>query len=250
MKITFVCLTSAIVGFALGSTAFGGDPKAPMVEDPACAVPFYGSVSAGYDTSYLFRGGRYGDHAPWAGIDLNYDINDTLTWNFGTWYINPTQGPFVVNDELDVYSYLYFPLAGFDAAIGGTWFYFPEGGGDAGEVNLALTRSIGGLFDFTFDYVYDITFEGHYFGYYADKTIPLANCLDLNLGTGISHATDNYNFRVLAGDHAYVQAGLTFHLTESADFSTYILGNFPYNDLEAAGEENDVYGGASISVSF
>lgn len=250
MKLTFICISSAIVGFALGSTAFGGEyDKAPIV-DPECAVPFYGSVSFGYDSSYLFRGGRYGDHAPWAGLDLNFDVSDNLTWNIGTWYINPTDGPFVVNDELDVYSYAYFSMFGLDAALGGTWFYFPEDGGDAGEVNLALTKSIGNLFDFTFDYVYDITFEGHYFGYYLDKTIPLGNCLDLNLGTGISHANDNYNFDVLAGDHIYVQAGLTFHLTETADFSTYILGNFPYADLDDAGEENDVYGGASISVSF
>jgi len=225
------------------------------VKNPVCAVPFYGSVSFGYESSYLFRGGRYGDHAPWAGLDLNLDLNQNLSLNFGTWYINPTKQNAIVNDEFDLYAYLFFPFdcpvtGSWDVGVGGSWFFFLEDEFDEGEVNLLLTKSIGNLFDFTFDYVYDVTFEGHYFGYYADKSIPLTQCLDLDLGTGISHGDDNYNFLVLGGDHVYAKAGLTFHLTQTADFSTYILGNFPFNDLEEAGQESDVYGGASVTISF
>ena len=240
-----LCFTAVLV-------SAGENPV--QIEDPVCAVPFYGSVSMGYETAYLFRGGRFGDHAPWAEIDLNLDLNEEMSLNFGTWYINPTRRE-VVSDEFDLYAYLYFPvelplIGSWEAAVGGSWFYYPEDVDDESEVTLMLTKSIGNLFDFTFDYNYDITYKGHYFGYYADKTLALSDCLDLNLGTGISHADKNYNFDVLGGDHAYVSAGLTFHLTENADFSSYILGNFPYADLKDAGEESDVYGGASLTVSF
>jgi len=241
-------LCAGLVGsLTLAHSASAGEVPTPM--DPVCVIPFYGSVSVGYDTSYLFRGGRLGDDAPWAGLDLNYDISDTLSLNFGTWYINPTNNE-VVGDELDIYAYGITSLGNWDVAVGGTWFYFAEDGGDEGELNFVATRPIGTLFDFTFDYVYDLTFEGHYFGYYASKTIPLTNCLDLNLDTGISHGDDNYNYIILGGDHMYASAGLTWYMTDAASVNAYVLGNFPYDDLEAAGEDNDVYGGFSVSVDF
>ena len=41
--------------------------KVPIIEDPVCTVPFYGSVSTGYEYVYLFRGVDFGKHAPWLG---------------------------------------------------------------------------------------------------------------------------------------------------------------------------------------
>ena len=249
MKRSLKALTLSLASFAVAVTAVAGDPKAPLVEDPTCVVPFYGSVSFGYDTSYLFRGGRLGDHAPWAGIDLNYDINDKVTFNIGAWYINPTENP-VVNDELDLYAYVIFPAGPFEVALGGTWFYFAEDSADEGELNAILTLPLGDFCNLNADYVYDVTFEANYFGLSADKTIPLSNCLDLNLEAGASWGDDRYNFIILGGDNAWVKGGITWHMTETADFGAYILGNFPYDDLQAAGEDDDVYGGASISVAF
>jgi len=252
MKSIFRAFTVLTVSVLAGSALAGTEPVNP---EPVCSVPFTGSVSVGYDSSYLFRGGRYGDHAPWSAVDLNYALNEKMTLNFGVFYINPTKGPFVVSDELDVYAFLIFPLTcpltgEWEVGVGGSWLYFPEDSFDEGELQLTLTKSIGNLVDFTFDYVYDVTFEGSYFGYALSKDIELTSCLDLNLGAGISHADDNYNFDVLGGDNAYVSSGFTLHLTDSADFAAYVLGNFPYGELEEAGEESDVYGGASLTVSF
>ena len=60
MKLSLVSFSIAALVFSNGLFAGEPDPKAPCIEDPVCAVPFYGSVSMGYDTAYLFRGGRYG----------------------------------------------------------------------------------------------------------------------------------------------------------------------------------------------
>ncbi|MEQ1841579.1 MAG: hypothetical protein ABL994_14315 [Verrucomicrobiales bacterium] len=248
MKATHVSV--GLASIVLGTwSGFAGEIA---VENPAPAFPIYGTVSAGYD---LFRGGLYGDNAPWAGIDLNYDVSDKLSLNFGTWYTNPTNDLALVSDELDLYAFAVMPLecpltGAWELAVGGTWFYFAEDSADEGELNLLLSKSIGDLFDLTVDYAYDLTYAGHYIGFYADKTVPLTDCLDLNLGTGMGHGDGNYNFLVGAGDHVYVRGGLTWHLTDRADLSGYVLGNFPYGDLEDNGQESDVYGGASLSVSF
>jgi len=210
-----------------------------------------GCVSVGYDTAYLFRGGNYGDDAPWAGADFNLPVRDSMLLNFGVWYVNPTGGNSIISDELDVYSYLVVPVgADWELAVGGTWFYFPEDDADRGELGVTLSRSLFDFADFTFEYVYDLDAEGNYFGYYLDKIIPLNQVLDLNLGAGISHADEQYNRGVLGGDHAYTQAGLTYHFSESVDMNAYVLGNYPYNDLQALGEDRDIYGGVSMSVCF
>ena len=72
--------------------------------------------------------------------------------------------------------------------------------------------------------------------------------LELGLATGISYG-ENY-FGVSSLNHAYATAGLSYALTESATFDIYVGGNFPLEDLSDLGEDDDVYGGASISVEF
>ncbi len=243
-KVTTLLVALAAPGLLLAGPVID---KTPVIEDPVCAVPFYGSVSAGYETEYLFRGVNFGDNAPWTGVDLNYDLNDALSLNFGTWYINPTQNP-VNFDELDVYAFLNFPLWVFDAAIGATWFYFAEADTEALEGALSLGYSVGSLFDLGFFTAYDETADGWYYELNASKGIPLTDCLELGLGAGISYG-DNY-YGVSSLNHAFATAGLSWAMTEAASFDIYVGGNFPLDDLEAAGQDDDVHGGASVTVSF
>lgn len=247
--------TLATLGILLGisGSLLAGEKNSLVEPEPAC-WPLSGTVSVGYDSSYLFRGGRYGDQAPWGELDLNLEVTPAFLFNAGVKYINPT-GVAVVGDELDVYGYLIVPVTlpgsgEWEAGVGGTLFYFLEDEDDGSELNLFLTKAVGEWFDFTFEYTYDLSYDGHAFGYYLDKSIPLRPCLDLDLGAGAGHADENYNFDVLAGDFAYVRAGLTWHLTETAQFSSYVLGNFPFGGLEEAGERSDCYWGGSLGVAF
>jgi len=239
-KIAILLATCALPGALLA-----GDSKV-VIEDPVCAVPFTGSVSVGYESTYLFRGYDYGDDAPWAGIDLNYAITDTVSLNFGTWYINPTNDP-VDFDELDVYAFLKFPVWIFDAAVGGTWFYYPEPSAEAGEFLASLTYSFP-FVDLTGTAVYDETTDGFYYELAGGKSIPLLDCLSLGLKGGISYG-DNY-YGVDSFNHAFARTTLTYMLTETAALSAYIGGNFPLDDLEAQGQDDDLHGGASLTVSF
>lgn len=225
----------------------------PAIEDPACSIPFTGELSVGYETNYIFRGVNLGEDAPWASIGLNLPLNEKLSLDVGTWYINSTNNPDNF-DELDTYAFLNFSVLGLDASFGGTWYQFPEPGGNTGELSLGLSKDLkifelGGFTAFDMGDV-----GGWYFETRALRTLALTDCLDLNLGSGISF-TQDYSFRTpyLGADgwnHAYVRLGLGWHMTESATLNTYIGGNFALNALETIDDANRLHGGASVSVAF
>ena len=225
----------------------------PAIENPVCAIPFTGELSVGYETNYIFRGVNLGEDAPWASVGLNFPLNEKLSLDVGTWYINSTNNPDNF-DELDTYAFLNFQVLGLDASVGGTWYYFPEQGGDTGELSLGLSKDLK-IFELGGFAAYDLgDIGGWYFETRALRTFALADCLDLNLGSGISF-TDNYSFRdpFLGADgwnHAYVRLGLGWHMTETATLNTYIGGNFALDALENIDDADRLHGGASVSVAF
>jgi len=229
----------------LGGSAFAGD-KAPVVVDPVCTVPFTATVSVGYETDYIFRGVTYGEDAPWMGIDTVWALSDTMSFNVGTWYINSTNEALEF-DELDVYAFLKFPLWIFDASVGGTWYYYPEGiFDDNGEASVGLGYDLG-LFQLASLAAYDFELEGWYFELAGKKTIALLDCLDLGLTAGVSYVDDYAGTN--GWNHAFARAALIYKLTSSASLSAYIGGNFPLEAIDGI-EEDKAQGGASLSVSF
>ena len=244
MKLKTLAIIAALTGFVGAVYAEAGKEIIPP--DPICEVPFTGSVSVGYETTYLFRGADFGDDAPWAGVDLNGSLGG-LDVNLGAWYINPTDDP-VDSDELDLYLFVSGPdLGPFETSFGGTWYYYAETDTNVGELELDLATTLGPI-DVALITVYDLDIEGWYWELAGGKTIALGDCLDLVLGAGISYGDDYYG--VSSFNHAYATAGVDYALTETATLSVYVGGNWPLDDLEDQGEDDDVHGGASISVSF
>ncbi|MEM7144765.1 MAG: hypothetical protein AAF591_06495 [Verrucomicrobiota bacterium] len=235
---------------------YGKAPPAPVVvEEDDSWFPLYGSVSVGYDSAYMFRGVNLGDRAPWAGLDLNYDINDSVSLNFGTWYINPTGQTFGsdANDELDVYGFLNFAVGPVDLSVGGTGFFFTEAGTQSSEWGLAAGYSLMDFVDLGFMWWADLNAgsgggTGHYFELAAAKSFDLNDWIAFTVASGVSYS-DDY-FGVSSWNHVYATGGLTFALTETMAFDAYIGGNWPIGQLKDLGEQDRVYGGASVSVSF
>jgi len=183
----------ALATLIAASAVAGPADKAPVIENPTCAVPFTGEVSLGYETNYIFRGVNLGEDAPWASAGLNFPINDKVSVDVGTWYLNSTNNPKDF-DELDTYAFLNFPLLGLDASLGGTWDYFPEQNDNTGELSLGLSKDLK-IFELGGFAAYDLgDIGGWYFETRALRTIALTNCLDLNLGAGLSF-TEDYSFR-------------------------------------------------------
>ncbi len=252
-------VSTAFAGESASTSGYGKAPAygtgAAMPASTDSDFPLYGGVSLGYETHYMFRGVNLGENAPWGEIDLNYDLTETLSLNFGAWYINPTSDVGGINptDELDVYGFLIFPIGDLSVSVGMTAFFFPEVDGDSQEYGIALGYPIGDLFDLGFEYWADANAKGpdafgHYFELNGSKSIELSDVIALNLGTGVGFG-ENY-FGVSGWNHVFALGGLSFALTDTAALDLYVGGNWPVGDLKDFGEKDRVHGGASISVSF
>lgn len=249
------------------------DSKKTVIED--CTVPFTGSVSFGYESDYIFRGLNSGSNAFWGSAAANIALGDKVSLDIGTWYINATnQKDFVpfffgdvanVGDELDTYAFLNFDVKGIKASWGVTSYVFPEansvnneigipffGSQDTWETSLGLSKDLGfaeiGAF---IAYDFDLN-DGWYYELRALKSIPLADCLDLNLGTGIAYS-DNGLLGINDWTHCYARAGLGYHMTESATFNLYTGYNWMLdglNDTIGDFQEDEIHWGTSVTVSF
>lgn len=225
--------------------AFGGEPvacKAPVVEPTS---PLSGTLSAGYESTYLFRGVEFGDNAPWFGLDVNYALSETLTFNTGVWYINPTSNGF---DELDLYAFVSTKVGAGTLSVGGTYYIFPEPGGNAPELGFKYALPVADLFDFGFQYFYDFETDGHYLEASAGKSFDICDKVTLGLLAGISYGDDYYG--VSGFNHAFTRATLSYALFDNTTLSAYIGGSYALDDLEALGQDSLVHGGASIAVTF
>lgn len=268
---------TALVAALLAPAALwaGTVAKAPVIE---CAVPFTGTVSAGYESSYIFRGLDLGRDAPWMGVDTNWQLLDNLSLDLGTWYINPTDpvndlpGAHA-NDELDLYATFNFPLWIFKASLGTVLYNYPEVADDNGadatrniETNFGLAYSLP-WFDVKWLSAYDWNWNfgdgSWYHEVSGSRSFDLTDCLSAGLSAGVGF-WDNYNgglgLRPLVPggvntfngqSHAFVTLGLTWAMTETAALDVYLGGNFVNDDLEVLGASGDqLHGGASVSVSF
>ncbi|MFT5466657.1 MAG: hypothetical protein ACI8UO_001757 [Verrucomicrobiales bacterium] len=253
MKQTIKAIGCIVVGAGLLSSAQAeGGKIIPTDPVPVCEVPFTGSVSVGYDTDYYHRGQQWGENNVSAAVGIDYSLSASMNLALDTTYnniIDPAGW-----DRLVSGAWGEFDLMGLEAGVGFNWYYYPEASNDdTYEVGLRLGTTVGPI-DIDFGYYYDFESSGNYFELGGSKTIALGDCLDLNLGGGIGYGDENYVFDgiVNGGDHVYATVGLTYHLTETASVSGYITGNWLYDDLEAlsGGDDEDVYGGASIRVNF
>ena len=230
------------------SSAQAGDakmPVVPVIEPPVVEPFFYGSITVGYESTYLFRGVDFGDNAPYGSLDLGMNVAPGVTLDVGAWYINPTEATF--DDELDLYAWLNFAVGPASVGIGGTYYRFPEAGGDIWEPGVTVGFDLG-YFELGVGYYYDFATEGSYIETSASKSIKISDTLSINVGGGISYAVSYYG--IDSFNHAFVTAGPSITLTEHATLDIYVGGNFPLDDLSDAGEDDDVHGGASITISF
>ena len=230
------------------ATSTAGEPVAPVVmEEPEPWLS--GSAGLGYDSMYNFRGVDFGADAIWAGIDFNMAITETVGFNFGTWYTNPTgsiDGSHAT-DELDLYAFITTNIGDLEVAVGGTAFFFTEAGTDAQEFGFTLGYSLGQV-DLGTVYYYDFTTEGHYIELNGGTSFELTDKISLELGTGISYGEGYYG--VSGFNHVFATASLPIAITDSLTLTPYISHTWAIDSLEDLGEGDHLYGGAAFSVDF
>ncbi|MBL9153454.1 MAG: hypothetical protein JNK37_13250 [Verrucomicrobiales bacterium] len=231
-----------IAGVFAIAIANAGDSKG-VTEAAVAEQPLGGMISAGYMTNYVFYGVDLGSNAVWTGVD--YAVAGTPL-NVGVWYVNPTDGN--LDDRLDVYASVGQEVAGFDASLTFTGYFFPDSGADATyELGVGLARSLG-IVDWSATARYDFEIDGWYFETGLSKGFAVSDNIELVVSTGISYQIDYWT---AGGDfnHAYVMASLPIALRSNVTLEPYVAGLFALDAIDSF-QDDIVHGGVSLSVSF
>lgn len=256
MKLKSIALTSiCVLGSALHASA--GDPA--VVETPAPLPPAPASsgglvdeigaeISFGYDSVYMFRGVDYGDNLVWSDVSLSVPLSDSLELNLGAWYASLAEDHY---SELDLSAGLTYNITdSLNIGVGYTWYYFPHirsGNHDVDEIGASLGYSVAGI-DLGVGYFYDFDTDGSYIELGASYGVELSDVVSLVPGVTVGFGDDYYG--VSGGNHVGLSLGLPIKLTSTATLTPYVAGNLPIDALDDLGEDDQVYGGVSLSVSF
>jgi hypothetical protein len=256
MKLNSLILL-AMSGFA--ASAFAGTPaKAPAAVQPAVEdEPLGITLSVGYDTHYIFRGVEFAENLVWSQIDATVPLTDMLSLNVGAWYGTSADDSGVFSDpgssgsfhELDLYAALLADLGPVTVGLKYTAYLY---GGDAdlediNEVGITLATTLGPV-DLIAGAYYDDVTDGLYFETGVSHIFVVTDRISIVPGALISFGDDYYG--VSSFNHVKVGVSVPIKLTKTATLTPYIAYNHPLEDLDDAGEDNQVYGGVALSVSF
>jgi len=257
-------LLSLVASNAVLGSAYAGT-SAPA-KGPVAPPPIYeessmitGSVTLGYDTDYVYRGfevlgvdGTDADDLVWGALDLNAALSDQLSLNFNTWYASSGRTNY---DELNVYTRLTYDFGAIAVGPSFKWYHYPHYPSSIDnqyEVGLEffatpvenLALSLGGFYEFEAEQWY-IQLDANY-------TVKVSDRFSLVPGAAISYIdVSSADFALDLSDfhHVSVYLKAPIQLAKNVVLTPYIAGNFPLSNIDEY-QDNIVYGGASLSVSF
>lgn len=241
MKLTQLVTTVGVV-LALAGSAIAGTVIAPtpQLEETYATDLITGDLSVGYDSSYIFRGVTQGEDAIWSGVDLTAPLISNININAGAWYVNSTRHG---GDELDLYVNLGTSLGPVDIGVGYVRYFYPTSDAEqSGEIVAALGTSLG-LLDLGVLYAYDHDLETHYFEGQAGIEVALNNTIAADVDVAVGFNEDVYSYTSL-------RLALPVTLTDTVTFTPYVAGIIRDGSVHPGEDEEEVIGGASLSVSF
>ena len=259
-------LLSLVAGSAVLGTAFAGTsapatsakgPVAPPIVEESSMIT--GSVSLGYDTDYVYRGfevlsadGDDADNLVWGALDVNAALTDKLSLNFNTWYASSADSNY---DELDLYTRLTYNLGPVSIGPSFKWYHYPHYPSSIDnqyEVGLELFASPVENLALSTGAFYEFEAEQWYFQFDANYTVKINDSFSLVPGATISYIdVSSPEFALDLSDFHHVALYLKapIQLAKNVVLTPYIAGNFPLSDIDEV-QDDIVYGGANISVSF
>jgi hypothetical protein len=248
-------LLSPILGVALASTAFAGSSsKAPEIVAAEESSSLGFALTAGYDSHYIYRGVEFAENLVSVGIDGNIPFTDVVSLNVGAWFATSADDSSTLGgsfNELDLYAALLVDLG--PATVGLKYQHYKYLGDvsdlleDINEVGFIVSTSVGPV-DLSGGAYYDEEADGFYFEAGVSKAIEITDRVSIVPAALVSYAVDYYG--VDGFNHVKVGVSLPIKLTNNATLSPYIAYNLPIDALDDLGEDEQVYGGVSLSVSF
>jgi hypothetical protein len=231
-------------------------PPAPAPESPLLT----GSVTLGYDTTYVYRGyevlaadGDDADHLVWGALDLNYAVTDKLTWNFNTWYASSAASNY---DELDIYTRLLYNVGPFAIGPSFKWYHYPHYPSSIDnqyEVGLELASTPVENLSVGLGVFYEFEAEQWYIQGDINYTIPITENFSLVPGVTCSFidvSSDKFGLHESDFHHVWAYLKAPIKLSSTVSLTPYIAGNFPVGDQVDDLQDPIVVGGAALSVTF
>lgn len=238
MKIKHVLATvGAVLAFA--STVIAGS-----VTNPVSAVidKTDGALTVGYDSHYIFRGQTFGQDAVWSAIDLSAPLISGVTVNGGAFYVNSSDDDFEF-DKLNLFATLGTTVGAVDIEVGYIANLFPGNSNDtSNEVQVGVGTSFG-LLDVGGAYVYNWDTELHYLEAIAGVSFDLNDTISADADVTVAFNEDEYS-------HTVARLALPVAVTEFVTLTPYVAGVFRDEGVWANESEQELIGGASLSVSF
>jgi hypothetical protein len=238
----------------VAASAIAGSPgKAPAVVQPPVEEPLGFTLTAGYDSHYVYRGVLFAENLVSVGLDGTLPLTDMLSLNVGAWYGSSADDSGVFGNgsfqELDLYAALLADLGPVTVGLKYTAYLYNNGSGleDINEVGIFASTTVGPLDVIAGAYYDDVT-DGFYFETGVAHTFEVTDRNSLVPAVLVSYGEDYYG--VNGFNHIRVGLSAPIKLTSTATLTPYIAGNFPVDALDDLGEDSRVYGGVALSVSF
>ena len=269
----------------LADASFAGTP-APAVSAPAPAsMPdITGSVSAGYDSEYYFRGLWFSSNNMWAGASVSVPLAEKFSLGAGALYTQSMYteltGPDLAYSELDLFASLNYDAGwGKIGLVATSYQFFKTFSGEtngnsfgfasdpdstktnASDIGITLAVPVGDFNLYGASY-YDLRIHAAYFELGADYTYKVSEKLSIvpSVQLGIA-GNEYYTYPNLPGPLGtnggltHFRLGITapYKVTDAFTVTPYIAANLALEarkDLNTIRPQDDVFGGLSVSYSF
>jgi len=285
--------TCSVIKAALAVTAFAsmnavagtGIPDKESKTIVAEEKPWIsGSLEAGYDSRYYFRGLWFADNTTWAGLNLSIPIVENLTLGLGALYTSTVDTPIGIGQsgqldysELDLIASLTYDLKFMKLGLVYTNYQFFDsfsGRTDNGsfglgeyavksvpEVGIVASTSIVGINMYSAWY-YDLNIGGSYFEVGVDYPVKVTDWLTFVPSVRSGYGLDYYSNGApenggLSGGvtsgitHVLFSVAAPIAITRTATLTPYCAWNVSGRARQSNNtQDNEVFGGVKIGVSF
>jgi hypothetical protein len=271
---------TSLTAFA-GSAAIESKKVVKPVEDKAWIS---GTLEAGYDSRYYFRGLWFADNTTWAGLNLSIPIVDNLTLGLGALYTSTVDTPIGVGvsnqldySELDLIASLTYDFKAFKLGVVYTSYQFFDtfsgrtdlGSFGLGEYAVKHVNEVGVVASSSFlganvyaGYYYDFRIGGSYIEAGADYPIKVNDWVSFIPAVKGGYGLDYYSNAHpanggLAGGvtsgftHLLVSMSAPISVTKTATVTPYCAWNVSGRARQSNNfQDNEFFGGVKVGISF
>ncbi len=237
-------------------------------EKPAADDMLGVGIGASYTTHYYFRGIQLGEDYLQGAVNFSTGLTENVRLDLDASYgfladdksvLNDLVGTKLSYERLELGAAVVATLGQFDVGLNYRWYHHDGDLGaifeDSHEVGLTASTKVG-MVTLGLGAYYDVTNEGWYFDAKASTEIKICKSFSLVPSVGIGYATD-YDWQ-LVGDvgkldgftAVTVALAAPIKVCKNVTITPFIAANLPVDALKDAGEDNQVYGGVSVTIKF